>query len=128
MDLGEQIDRMERSLQLRSPVVDVEPFEIERITGDRAVIQARVHFFDGSYLAIRERIDTSACYCEYLTYAYQYVIDDEQIFRYDNRADHPEIKTFPEHKHIGPDSERNIVAGVKPSYRQLFKEISASWD
>jgi len=34
-------------------------------------------------------------------YSYTLLIDDKPILRYDNAPHHPEIATFPHHKHVG---------------------------
>ena len=34
-------------------------------------------------------------------YGYQLLVDDKPLLRYDNAPHHPEIETFPHHKHVG---------------------------
>jgi len=42
-------------------------------------------------------------------YAYHYMDkDNSMIFRYDNAKHHPEIKTFPNHKHIQSKIEEKV--------------------
>jgi len=41
------------------------------------------------------------------------------IFRYDNVKHHPEIKTFPHHKHIG----KQILPSKEPEVFTILKEI-----
>ncbi len=45
--------------------------------------------------------------------------DDMMIFRYDNVPHHPEIDTFPHHKH---DKDR-ITGSVEPDLTEVLKEI-----
>ncbi len=57
-----------------------------------------------------------------LTYAYQYMMPDNQlIFRYDNTEHHQHIPTFPHHKHEG--SEDNVIAANAPTLAQVLAEI-----
>ena len=53
-------------------------------------------------------------------YRYQYM-DAEQflIFRYDNAPHHPDITTFPHHKH----DRNNVIASVEPTLYEVLLEI-----
>lgn len=123
MDVDVYCYRIQQQLPLRKPVTSVEPFEISTTGVSRAVIRARVHFYDGSFLEIRERVDTSLCYPSFIYYAYQYVACGTQDFRYDNAHEYPELSTSPDHKHIGHDENGNVESATRPSYRELFEEI-----
>jgi hypothetical protein len=46
------------------------------------------------------------------------------VFRYDNAPHHPEIITFPHHKHIG--SADRLAPADQPSLSQILIEIE-SW-
>lgn len=40
-----------------------------------------------------------------IAYSYHYQdVQNEMIFRYDNAEHHPELETFPHHKHIGDET------------------------
>ncbi len=45
--------------------------------------------------------------------------DDEMIFRYDNVPHHPEISTFPHHKH----TKDRITGSIDPDLTEVLKEI-----
>lgn len=45
--------------------------------------------------------------------------DDELIFRYDNVPHHPEINTFPHHKH----TKGQIADSIEPDLTDVLKEI-----
>lgn len=47
----------------------------------------------------------------------------QRVFRYDNAPHHPQIVTFPHHKHIGP-SDR-LAPSDQPSLGQILTEIAA---
>lgn len=58
---------------------------------------------------------------ERFRYRYQYMKSDgELIFRYDNVPHHPEIETFPDHKHEGG----RVIASHVPDLRQVVEEIT----
>ncbi len=47
--------------------------------------------------------------------------DGRMIFRYDNAPHHPEIATFPHHKH----ASETIIPSSMPAIKDLLNEISA---
>jgi hypothetical protein len=62
MDVGIHIQRVEDELSSRRGVVDVENLRVKRIPENRAIIRARLHFWDGSFLEISEDVDTGRCF------------------------------------------------------------------
>ncbi len=78
-------------------------------------------FWDGSHLTIDETIDTEAGHPEIVRYAYTYIRNGVHIFRYDNAPHYPTLKTFPHHKHIGP--QETAEAAEQPTLSQVFREI-----
>jgi Family of unknown function (DUF6516) len=124
MDIQIHIQKVDRSLSHKSGVAGIESSKVDRLSENRANIKVRIIFFDGSYLDLREVVDTSKCYPEHLRYGYQYSTSQgAQVFRYDNTPHHPDIQTFPNHKHLGTDDE-NIVASDRPSLSKIFQEIN----
>ena len=88
------------------------------------LLKCRVHFWDGSYLDIYEVVSTELTYPLRVSYAYTYI--DHQgnlIFRYDNAPHHPEIITFPHHKHLG--GADRISPTDQPTINQVLNEIAA---
>lgn len=45
----------------------------------------------------------------------------EMIFRYDNASHHPEVSSFPHHKHI----QNKVVDASMPSIKNVLNEISS---
>jgi len=126
MDIDVHIERVKKGLSSKPWVVNVESPNIKRLSKgeSRAIVKARLRFFDGSFLDIHERVDTNRCFPEYLTYSYQYIDKSgEQVFRYD-APHHPEVDTFPHHKHVGPEDDERIVASQCPSHSEIFREIN----
>ncbi len=89
-----------------------------------AVLVATLRYPDGSRLAIRLIIDIYPGRRIWSVYSFHYMTwDGVCIFRYDNSQYHPEVDTFPHHKHEGPDE--HVVACRQPSVRVIRDEIEA---
>jgi hypothetical protein len=57
-----------------------------------------------------------------LMYSYHYMDANHRlIFRYDNVAHHPQVATYPHHKHNG--SEENVIASSAPTLADVLQEI-----
>ena len=123
MDVGIYIDSVEQSLAIRNPVVAVEPFTVSRTSGDRAVIKARIHFYNGSQLEFTEYVDSSPCYCDFLGCTYQYFQEERAVFRYDNSPHHHHLGTYPHHKHVWTDQVELVIESSRPNHSELFAEI-----
>jgi hypothetical protein len=55
-------------------------------------------------------------------YSYHYQKSDTSLtFRYDNAPHHPEVETFPHHKHVG--SDENVIAAQPPDLSDVLNEI-----
>ena len=66
--------------------------------------EGRIVFYNGDILEFNESIIPGR-----YRYRYQYMkVDGNLIFRYDNVPHHPEISTFPDHKHY---SDKIIESG-----------------
>jgi len=122
MDIADYINRVEK-LSTQPVVVDAE-LSTKRESGNRASIRVKLHFYDDSILYITERVDTSRCCARYLTYAYQYMKEGQQVFRYDNAAHHRNFSTFPDHKHIGPENNERILASSCPKHKDLGSSLN----
>ncbi len=126
MDIDIHLRKVEKSLSSRPDVISFENPNIKVLNNyaHRAIVHVRLVFIDGSFLDFSETTDTNRCYPLHLKYRYQYMKQQNQIFRYDNNPHHPNFDTFPAHKHIGPDDDNKIIASRKPSHNVLFHEIS----
>lgn len=91
----------------------------EKRAHDIGLIQGKTIFNDQSELHFMEYIVAKE-WLEIRTYAYHYQDSLKKlIFRYDNRPHHPEISSFPHHKHL-VDA---IVACNPPSLQWILDEI-----
>jgi hypothetical protein len=102
----------------------VEP--ITRLTSDdyNGLIRCRVLFWDGSYLDIYEVVSTELGYPVRVHYAYTYVQQGQRVFRYDNAPHHPDIATYPHHRHLGPVNR--AAPADQPTLSQVLAEV-ARW-
>ncbi|MBI4670198.1 MAG: hypothetical protein HY741_00830 [Chloroflexi bacterium] len=87
------------------------------------LVRCRIYFYDASYLDVYEVVNTELGYPVKIHYSYTYIRDEKRIFRYDNAPHHPEIETFPHHKHSG---ERDTLsAAPEPNLARILAEIGA---
>ena len=82
-------------------------------------ISGKVVFENGYTLEFTEVVDTEQP--EKVKYRY-HTMDESQnlVFRYDNAPHHPQVKSFPHHKH----TTRAIKASKEPNLQSVLLEIS----
>lgn len=125
MNIDDYFASLERSLRQNLLVSHLrEPFVCLASDDFNGLIRGRVFFWDGSFLDLYEMVSTELGYPVRVSYAYTYLRGKERLFRYDNAPHHPEIITFPHHKHIGP--HERLAPADQPSLHQVLVEI-ASW-
>lgn len=113
-------DLIDRQLG-NSPIVSQWTMHPEKRGRLQGYLRADVLLTDGGRLHFREYVDVSQS-VQRLTYAYQYMTQDQRlIFRYDNVAHHPQIETYPHHKHVG--TEDNVVPSSAPTLADVLDEI-----
>jgi hypothetical protein len=87
------------------------------------MIEGTLRFTDESSLHFIEFVDVKAGMERY-KYAYHYQDREENmIFRYDMAPHHPEIPTFPHHKHT---PSNKVTACNPPALGQVLEEIDAT--
>jgi len=125
MDVDVHIDRVISILQKKKYSVGLDIEEILKLSADnnRVKIKAIIRFLDDSFLYYYEIVETGKCYPQVLKYSYQYMNGDDQVFRYDDSPHHPDVSTFPHHKHVGRASIEQIVPAHQPKPDMLFEEI-----
>ena len=82
-----------------------------------------VFFWDDSFLDLYEVVSTELGYPIRVSYAYTYLRESRRVFRYDNAPHHPEIITYPHHKHIG--HQDRLGPTDQPSLSQVLAEVAA---
>lgn len=125
MNIDAYFGSLERSL-IQNPLVSHldEPLVCLASDDYNGLFRGRVYFWDGSFLDIYEVVSTELGYPVRVNYAYTYLREGQRVFRYDNAAHHPEIITFPHHKHIGPQDR--LAPAEQPSLSRVLAEI-AGW-
>lgn len=102
-DLSRYLERLDATLRSHRS------FEIEgRSILDRSKVgglsefRARLRYWDGSLLIVEEALIVRHFNIVKTRYVYHYQQSDGTlIFRYDSAPHHPELPTFPHHKHLG---------------------------
>lgn len=120
MSLYNYLTRLYATITSRREI-EIETLEIHYVTAGLALFTATLRFFDDSRLVVEEEVE------EYLRqtvnkirYKYHYQdAENRLIFRYDDVPHHPDVKTFPHHKH---ESEK-IVAADPVDLSQVLQEI-----
>ena len=86
----------------------------------KGFIEGKVQFTDESRLDFAEVKDVEKE--EKIKYSYQYMnSENEMQFRYDNTKHHPNISTFPHHKH----TQNGIVESKEPEISDVLSEIES---
>ncbi len=109
-------------------IIDDTPFilssnlEYENRGGVALYLRGNILFEDFSELFFKEFISyASGTQPDKLAYSYHYQNSQiELIFRYDNAEHHPEIPTFPHHKHLDKDE---IISCQPASLNSVMLEI-----
>lgn len=85
-------------------------------------LKGSVTFIDASVLSIAIFLVQSGNKIQFEKYRYQYMdAKGEMLFRYDNANHHPELQTFPHHKHL----KDRVKAANMPDIGDVINEISA---
>jgi len=124
MIIDDYFGSVERSLT-QNPLVSHldEPLTCLASDDYNGLFRGRVYFWDGSFLDIYEVVSTELGYPVRVSYAYTYLREGRRVFRYDNAPHHPEILTFPHHKHIG--HQDRLAPADQPSLSQVLSEVAA---
>jgi hypothetical protein len=86
------------------------------------LVRGRVYFWDESFLDLYEVVSTELGYPVRVSYAYTYLRESRRVFRYDNAPHHPEMITYPHHKHVS--HEDRLAPTDQPSLGQILAEIA----
>jgi hypothetical protein len=87
-------------------------------------VKGVLYFYNGSRLEFTETVTIERYRPVKLFYVYQYIRGDEGVFRYDNAPHHPELPTFPHHKHV----RKERLPAIEPTLSQVLREVSALLD
>lgn len=118
--LHNYLARVEATIYSRQDIT-VRDLRVELVSTTEAYIEDRLIFYDGSFLEIEEALYLSDHRIEKLRYTYHYQKGDRLIFRYDNAPHHPELPTFPHHKHV----DDRVEPCQEPDLQDVLREIDA---
>lgn len=121
MKIGDYFSGIERSLR-RMKGAEIQG-DVTCLASDEynGLVRCRVLFWEESYLDIYEVVRTELGYPVKVHYAYTFIQNGKRVFRYDNAPHHPEIRTYPHHKHSGPRDE--LSAAHEPTLSHVLSEI-----
>lgn len=126
MDLPRYLTRV-YSLATSRQDVEVEYlYADETIPGREGTVEGRLRFWDNSLLEFVETLVVHGFLIVKTDYAYHYQDRHNQlVFRYDNAPHHPQIATFPHHKHWLDNQNRHeaTMAATPPDLQAVLREI-----
>lgn len=107
-----------------SPITSTFNITLDKRTPQVGLIRGEAHFVDGSRLHFRELVEAqaNATICRMYSYHYQDA-NTALVFRYDDTPHHPNLSTFPHHKHDGGES--NVIAATATALTDVLREIEA---
>ena len=113
--------KVEDKLKELEPLISSSQISIERRSVNRVVLKGTIIFIDSSSLSFLEYVLEEDNRLLRVSYRYHYVRrDGSLIFRYDNAPHHPELPTFPHHKHLPGGI---VVASTESSLTDILDEI-----
>jgi hypothetical protein len=93
-----------------------------QLSANTGYVEGEIVFIDGSRLIFFEFRRSLANDLKREKYRYHFMdMNNELIFRYDNAPHHPNISSFPDHKHLPSD----VVASSAPQFSEIFAEVEA---
>lgn len=100
--------------------VEIERLDFDDFLNHQGFIEGRLKFHDGSLLDFDEVILLLNEEIVKVRYAYHYQNElGELIFRYDNAPHHPNVFTYPHHKHTGS----TVAPSEAPDLSEVLQEI-----
>lgn len=117
-DIERYFDRIDSLIRHSIVVDDNVSYRRQGVTV--GIIRGTLWFHDDSRLQFVETVRLVGREVEKLRYRYQYLQDDQQVFRYDNSAHHPHLSTFPDHRH---DENDQVTEAEEVSLQDVLDEI-----
>ena len=107
----------------------VENVDVEYEVKSRSIgiVHGILGMIDGSTLQFMELVNIKSDKMIRLKYRFHLMtVNDEMVFRYDNSPHHPEISTYPHHKHVKGEKapRRSKEVGLKDVLLEIEEMIS----
>jgi len=119
--LERYLARVEEKLKELEPLISSSQISIERRSSNRVVLRGMIIFIDGSSLHFLEYVLEEDNKLLRISYRFHYTKQDNSlVFRYDNAPHHPELPTFPHHKHL---SGSKVISSGEKSLADVLDEI-----
>lgn len=119
MRINRYLSRLHDTIRSRTEI-QVEFIRAERLPGNQGFVVADLCFYDGSLLAVSERVRLERNRVVKAEYRYHYQrADGTLVFRYDNAPHHPEVSTHPHHVHVG----ERVEPAEPPDLSDVLREI-----
>ena len=116
--IEEYFQQVENALR-EFPIIRSYALSKKVYNAQQGMISGKIMFENGSRLDFLEVIDIERE--AKLKYRYHFMDRSLRlIFRYDNAPHHPQVKSFPHHKHI----VKGIMTSIEPSLRDVLFEIT----
>ena len=126
MQLRRYLEQLADMVQSRRDL-EIEDLRVRTIQPNAAAsIFGRLRFCDGSLLEFTETAEQRGALVDKVEYAYHFQdADGRLVFRYDNSPHHPEISTYPHHKHVGTQAVHGerLEASNAPYLGDILREI-----
>lgn len=121
MNMNEYIAALEVQIQ-SAAIVASYTFHLDRMTEDLAFLSGRIDFRDGSTLDFKEFIAATEPGVDKLKYGFNYPMETELLFRYDNAPDPRarELPSYPHHKH---QSSGEAISSQEIDLAEVLDEI-----
>jgi len=125
------MDRLNRHIQryldtvysLRGAAIEHLEWRVNPRSGH---VAARLRFWDNSLLEFSETVEFTGIMIRKALYTFHYQDAGERlILRYDNAPHHPEISTFPHHKHVGEHIEPSEAPDLSFVLREIERILAA---
>lgn len=112
-------EKIERIITGFRSIITKQVISKKNYNDTQGIISGEIEFIDESELSFMELKNTKKH--KKRKYKYHYMNDKKQmIFRYDNAKHHPEIETFPHHKHTSVQIEKS----EEPELIDILTEIN----
>lgn len=105
-------------------IVKVEPENpFYRLTDVEGRVEARIHFYDGSFLDVGEMVRIEGGVPLNFHYRYHWQRPNGPALTYDDAPHHPEVETYPAHRHRYQGSLRMVEGHPRIRLSDAIEEV-----